>query len=295
MASIAITGNRNAALAEGDPLVPRMLLGRTLRRLRSEAGLTREDAGRAVGGSSSKISRLELGQVGFKVRDVAALLDLYAATDDAERTTLLTLAEQSTKRPWWYGDRALIPPWVRPYLSAEQTGKLVRSFEDTVVPGLLQTESYARALIRRQHPADEVERRVAFRMGRQRVLRRRPRPLNLWVVLDQAALFRPVGDAAVMREQLRHLDQMCWRPNVTIQLGPFDMSRDLQTEGPLTLVRFPQQDLPDMVYLERADTALYPVGRAQIERHWHNFNTLVTEAFPPERTPDMLQQILAMY
>ncbi|CND58587.1 Uncharacterised protein [Mycobacterium tuberculosis] len=288
------TGTGRCARPHGDPLVPRLLLGRGLRELRERAGLSRRDAGRIVHGSESKITRLELGRVGSRPREIARLLGPYGADGD-ERATLLALAEQTTAHAWWHDDGDIVAPFVRQYLSAEQAAKLVRTFEAQFVPGLLQTEAYARALIGRAGRGDEVERRVEFRMRRQRVLRRRPRPVNLWVVLDEQALWRPIGDAATMRGQLLHLIEMCRRPNVTVQIAPFGVSGRIAGDGPLTLVRFPQQGLPDMVYLERADSAAYPVRRAEIERHWHVFNTLVTEAAPPERTPRLLARMLATF
>ncbi len=293
------TGGRQSARTRaarpwGDPLVPRMLLGRRLRELRDRSGLSRRDAGRLLNASESKIGRLETGRTGSRPREVARLLAGYGAEED-ERTTLLALAEQTTARAWWQDDADILPSWVRPYLSAEQAAKLVRTFEAQYVPGLLQTEAYARAVIGRGAPADEVERRVEFRMRRQRVLRRRPRPLNLWIVLDEQALWRPIGGPEIMRGQIRHIIELCRRPNVTVQIAPVGISGRIKGDGPLTLVRFPQQGLQDMVYLERADRALYPTRRAEIERHWHDFNTLVTEAAPPERTPWMLADLLATF
>ena len=294
MASVSITGTRQSIDAQGDPLVPRMLLARRLRALREAAGTTRREAARTIGGSASKISRLELGRSGCRPGDLDALLTGYGVDDD-ERATLLALAARTTARPWWYGEGDIVPPWVRPYLSAEQSARLVRTFEAQFVPGLLQSEDYARALIRLVNPAAEVERRVEFRMRRQRVLRRRPRPLNLWAVLDEAALWRPIGGPETMRAQIRHIVELCRRPNVTVQIAPFGICGRVAGDGPLTLVRFPQQGLPDMVYLERANSAVYPSRRAEIERHWHVFNTLVTEAAPPERTPQILAGILGTY
>lgn len=294
MASVTITGRRQSTAAHGDPLVPRLLLAKGLRALRETAGVGRAEAAKAIGGSGSKITRLELGQSGCKPGDIDGLLTRYGADDD-ERATLLALAEQTTARPWWHADGDIVPSWVRRYLTAEQAAKLVRTFEPQYVPGLLQTEDYARALIRRSHPEAEAERRVALRMRRQRVLRRRPRPLNLWIVLNETALWRPIGGPATMGAQIRHIVELCGRPNVTVQIAPRDICAKVAGDGPLTLVRFPQQGLPDMVYLERSGDARYPVRRAEIERRWHVFNTLVTEAAPPERTARILAGILATY
>lgn len=301
LASVTITGSRQSTRPEGDPFVPRMLLARGILRLRSGCGLSRRDAARVIDGSVSKVARLELGRSGCKPRDLEALLDLYGADDD-ERATLLALAEQSHTRPWWHGYDEILPGWVRPYLSAEQAARLVRTFESQFVPGLLQTEDYSRALFRRdgagfaqREAASDVERRVEFRMLRQRVLRRRPRPLNLWIVLAEGALWRPVGDSETMRAQIRHIGEMCARPNVTVQIARGDIGKRVAGDGPLTLVRFPQQGLADMVYLERAGSARYPVRRIDIERNWHVFNTLVTEASPPEHTQRILAEILTTY
>ncbi|MES9535911.1 Scr1 family TA system antitoxin-like transcriptional regulator [Actinomadura sp. NPDC000600] len=309
MASATITGSRkprsartrNAPVstvsAQGDPLVPRMLLGRRLRELREAARLSRRKAGLAIYGSESKITRLELGRSRARAGDVARLLDRYGA-DPGELATLLALAEQTDAPPWWHADGDIVPRWVRDYLSAEQAAKLVRTFEARFVPGLLQTEDYVRELVASRTGSGseaEIERRVEFRMRRQRVLRRRPRPLNLWVVLDEGALWRPTVAPETMRGQILHIVELCRRPNVTIQIAPLGISGQVAGDGSLTLVRFPQQGLQDMVYLERPDNAVYPTRRAEIEHHWHLFNTLVTEASPPEHTPRVLARILATY
>ncbi|WP_306303283.1 DUF5753 domain-containing protein, partial [Actinomadura chibensis] len=292
---VAITGMRRSTGPQGgDPLVPRLLLARRLRELREAAGLSRARAARAIGASDSKVGRLELGRSGCKPRDVAALLTVYGADGD-ERTTLLALAEQTNASPWWADDADIVPAWVRSYLTAEQAARLVRTFEARYVPGLLQTEDYARALFLGGNPGPDVERRVEFRMRRQRVLRRRPRPLNLWIVLSEKALWRPIGGPATMRAQIQRIIELCGRPNVTVQLVPDAVCAAVAGDGPLTLVRFPQQGLSDMVYLERAGGARYPVRQAEVERHWHVFNRLVTEASPPEHTPRRLAAVLATY
>ncbi|MFF5264320.1 helix-turn-helix domain-containing protein [Actinomadura viridis] len=281
----------NPPLVRGDPLVPRMLLGQRLRDLREATGLSRAEAGRTIRASRSKISRIERGRTGLRHADVAELLTAYGIRDEAERSTLLTLTDQANARPWWYGHRDVVPPWMRRYLSAEQAARLVRCFGDRHVPELLRTDAYAREVIGEQAP----DRRVELLARRRRILRRRPRPVNLWVVLDEAALWRPVGDAATMRGQLEHLREISWRPNVTVQIAPFNIGGRVAAGGPLTLVRFPQQTLPDLVYLERDGEAVYPARPGEIEHHWHIFNTLVTEAAAPEHTPRIIERVLAEY
>lgn len=276
------------------PMVPRLALGARLRALREERGISRADAGHVIRASSSKISRMEAGRHGFKLRDVADLLTLYGVTDEAERATLLALAEQANTPAWWRYYSDVVPTWMQTYLGAEQAASLIRCYQVQRVPGLLQTADYARASIRLAHPdagAEETERRVALRMTRQRVLHRQP-PAQLWAVLDEAALRRPVGGIRVMRAQLRHLIEMCRLPQVTVQVLPFDAGGHAAEGGPVTILRLPGGQLPDVVYLEKLTTALYPDRPAEIERYWDAMNRLVVEAASPDETPTILHRLL---
>ncbi|GAA4072827.1 helix-turn-helix transcriptional regulator [Actinomadura miaoliensis] len=289
--------DRPTTSAPSGPLVARLLLGRRLRALREESRLTRGQAARAIGASTTKLSRMERGRTRFKARDVVALLTLYGVHDEAERATALALVDQSRAPGWWEDERELVPARERLYLSAEQSARLVRCFEPTTVPVLLQTPEYARADIARRHPAatdDELRRHVGLRLRRQRILRTRPRPVNLWVVLDEAVLWRPVGGTATMRAQIQHIIDVGRRPNVTVQIVPHTATGHLG-DHPFTLVRFHQQGLPDLIYLDRPEGACYPSRPAQIERYWHAFNTLVTEAALPEHAPHILNRVLASY
>ncbi|MGH8966206.1 MAG: helix-turn-helix domain-containing protein, partial [Actinomycetes bacterium] len=190
----------------GKPTVLRIALGSKLRRLREASGITREAAGYAIRGSSAKISRLELGRTGFKERDVTDLLTLYGVTDEHERDVSLALARQANAPGWWreYGD--VLPSWFETYLGLEQAASVIRTYEPQFVPGLLQTEDCARAVIGLGHPSgsgEEIERRVGLRMRRQEVLTKPGAP-TLWAVLDEAALWR-LGRRSMMRAQVRHL------------------------------------------------------------------------------------------
>ncbi|MEU0104199.1 helix-turn-helix transcriptional regulator [Streptomyces sp. NPDC006251] len=276
------------------PMVPRLALGARLRGLRQERGTSREDAGHVIRASSSKISRMEAGRHGFKLRDVADLLTLYGVTDEAERATLLALAEQANTPAWWRYYSDVVPTWMQTYLGAEQAASLIRCYQVQRVPGLLQTADYARAAIRLAHPdagAEEIDRRVALRMTRQRILHRQP-AAQLWAVLDEAALRRPVGGIRVMRAQLRHLIEMCRLPQVTVQILPFHAGGHAAEGGPVTILRLPGGQLPDVVYLEKLTTALYPDRPAEIERYWDAMNRLVVEAEPPDETPTILHRLL---
>ncbi|WP_045295802.1 MULTISPECIES: helix-turn-helix domain-containing protein [Streptomyces] len=276
------------------PMVPRLALGARLRGLRVERGIGRADAGHVIRASSSKISRMETGRHGFKLRDVADLLTLYGVTDEAERATLLALAEQANTPAWWRSYSDVVPVWRQTYLGAEQAASLIRCFRVQRVPGLLQTAGYARAAVRLAHPdagAAEIDRRVALGMTRQRILHRQP-ATRLWAVIDEAALRRPVGGVPVMRDQLRHLIEICRLSHVTVQILPFLAGGHAAEGGPVTILRLPGGQLPDVVCLEQLTTALYPDRPADIERYWDAMNRLVVEAESPDETPTILHRIL---
>src|SRR6201984_1293107 len=199
-----------------------MLLGAQLRRLREAASVTRDDAGYHIRASGSKISRMELGRVSFKERDVTDLLKLYGVDED-ETATLVALAIQATSPGWWhkYGD--VLPDWFQVYVGLEEAASLIRLYEVQFVPGLLQTADYARAVVRLGQPgasAEEVERRVSLRIARQELLTKPGAP-RLWAVVDEAALRRPIGGMEVMRAQLERLTEVAGEANITLQVVPF--------------------------------------------------------------------------
>lgn len=282
-------------LRDAGPTVLRMVVGAQLRRFREAAGISTEDAGYEIRGSHSKISRMELGRVGFKERDVADLLTFYGVTDAGVRETLLELAEHANAPGWWqaYGD--VVPAWFEPYLGLEQGADLVRVYEVQDVPDLLQTPEYAGALLTARHPEarpEEIERRVELRMARRRVFER-PVPLKLWAVLDEAVLCRTVGGPATMRAQIEHLIAMAERPNVSVQVLPFSSGGHAAESGRVTLLRFAEDELPDVVYLEQLTGALYPDRTADIARYRDVLNRLGVQAEPPSRTPEILRDLLA--
>ncbi|SDH02970.1 Helix-turn-helix domain-containing protein [Sinosporangium album] len=280
---------------QAGPTVLRMLVGAQLRRLREARKMTREEAGDTIRASTSKISRLELGRTGFKLRDVDDLLTLYGVDDEAERATVLSLAERANAPAWWhyYGD--VVPSWFEAYLGLEQAACVIRTYEVQFVPGLLQTEDYARAIIRigrgGQATPEEVERRVDLRKRRQRLLAK-PTPPKLWAVIDETALRRPVGGAAVMRAQLKHLIEIAELKNITLQLMPFSFGCHAGAAGASTILRFPEGELPDIVYLEQLTSALYLDKPADTQRYWHVMNRLGIQAIQPRKTIAHLHQIL---
>ncbi|HXL17273.1 MAG TPA: helix-turn-helix transcriptional regulator [Streptosporangiaceae bacterium] len=277
----------------GGPTVRRILLGSQLRRLREAREITRDQAGYAIRASESKISRMELGRVPFKERDVADLLTLYQVTDEAERAPLLALANAANVPGWWhrYGD--VLADWFQPYLGLEEAASIVRTYEVQFVPGLLQTPGYAEAVIiagNRGAPAAEIERRVAMRMARQEVLTRRA-PLQLWAVIDEAALRRPIGGTEVMRAQIKALIKKVRLGNVIVQVMPFRFGGHAAESGAYTILRFPEPDLPDVVYLEHLTSAIYLDKRSDVDRYLDAMERLCTQAEPPDRTSAILAAI----
>ncbi|HVT71192.1 MAG TPA: helix-turn-helix transcriptional regulator [Trebonia sp.] len=273
--------------------VLRMLLGTQLRRLREAAGISAEKAGYEIRASRSKISRLETGRVGFKLRDVEDLLTLYGVTQEQQRAKILALATRSRTPEWWakYGD--ILPDWFETYLGLESAASVIRSFELQFVPGLFQTEDYARAVTLLGHqtaPADEIERRVVLRRRRQELLTR-PQPPTSWVVMDEAVLRRPVGGAAVMRAQLGRLVEAARMPNVTLQVIPFAQGGHAGASGSFSILRFEERDLPDVVYIEQLTSAVYLDQRPDIEHYLEVVDQLSAEALTPAETVRFIGQV----
>ncbi|GCE02090.1 MULTISPECIES: helix-turn-helix domain-containing protein [Embleya] len=274
--------------------VRRILLGSQLRRLREAKGITREEAGYEIRASESKISRMELGRVSFKERDVADLLTMYGVGDETERAALLGLAAEANAQGWWHNYNDILPSWFQVYVGLEEAASVIRTYEVQFVPGLLQTPEYARAVVIAGQPsasAAEVDRRVGLRMQRQSILYR-DKPPRLWVVLDEAALRRPIGGRDVMRDQVRHLIEMAALPNVTIQIMPFRFGAHAAEGGPFLLLRFPESDLPDVVYLEQLTSALYLDKRDEVDAYTEVMDRLSVDGMPPDKSVDLLQRIL---
>jgi transcriptional regulator with XRE-family HTH domain len=278
----------------GGPTVLRMLLGIQLRRLREAKGLTPEQAGYEIRASRSKISRVEHGRVGFKERDVADLLSLYGVTDEKERQRMLALAQQANDQGWWAKYDDIMPDWFESYVGLEQATSLIRTYELQFVPGLFQTDDYARAVTvlgHRAAPPSEIERRVSLRMQRQELLARDDTP-RIWAVIDESALRRPVGGRDVMRAQLRHLVDVTEFPRVTLQVMPFSRGGHPAAGGSFAILRFAEPDLPDIVYIEQLTSALYMDRRDEVDHYMEVMNRLSAEAETPADTASMLRKII---
>jgi hypothetical protein len=275
------------------PTVLRILLGGQLRKLRESRGVAREAAGWHIRASESKISRMELGRVGFKERDVADLLTFYGVTNDDERSALIGLALQANMPGWWHQYADVLPSWFQAYLGLESAASLIRNYEVQFVPGLLQSADYARAVIKLGFSSaskEELDRRVELRMTRQELLTR-ANPPHFWGVIDEAALRRPIGGRTVLRGQLTKLVELTKLPNVTIQIVPFGAGGHAAHGGAFSILRFPDRDLPDVVYMEQMTSSLYLDKPEDLEHYATVMEQLCVEAEPPSRTLELLDRL----
>ncbi|MFE5189250.1 helix-turn-helix domain-containing protein [Streptomyces sp. NPDC056628] len=268
-----------------------MLLGSQLRRLREARGITREAAGYSIRASESKISRMELGRVSFKTRDVEDLLTLYGITDEQERASLLSLAREANVAGWWHSYSDVLPSWFPTYVGLEGAASSIRAYEVQFVHGLLQTEAYAHAVVKRgmkgASPSD-VDKRVALRLERQKYLVSENAP-EVHIVLDEAALRRPYGDREVMRGQLQHLIEVSERPNVRLQIMPFGFGGHSGESGAFTILSFPESDLSDVVYLEQLTSALYLDKREDVAQYELALKELQQDSLGPDESRDLLR------
>ena len=281
----------NASAGEQNigPTARRMILGSQLRRLREEAGITRQQAGYNIRGSESKISRLELGRVGFKERDVTDLLTMYGVEDPTERQTFLDMVKQSNEPGWWrrFGDT--MPGWFTDLVGLEEAAARIQIWEPLYVSGLLQVEAYARAIFSHGRPemADErVDQLVALRMRRQKMFSRPDAP-RVWMVLDESVLYRPIGGMKVLKQQIEYLLEMSALPHVSVQILPFARS-GLSAEHAFSLLRFGEPELPNIAYVEYLTGAHYIEKREEIEKYSRALDMLAVDAETPERSRGLL-------
>jgi transcriptional regulator with XRE-family HTH domain len=267
------------------PTVRRRRLGLELRHLREAKGFKIEEVAAALDCAPSTVSRMENGQVFVRSRDLLALLELYGVSG-ARRDELVQLARQARLRGWWHGQGDVAGTFVR----LEAAAASIRSYEALVVPGLLQTEPYARVVTRMalpDMPADVIERKVKFRMARQQHLLEDDPP-ELRAVLDEAVLRRPIGGPTVMREQLRRLVLAAEQPTVRLQVVPFSVGEHAGLGGSFTIVDFTEPDDSKVVYLEETETILYLENSVDIERYTLAFERLQMAAMGPAETSALL-------
>ncbi|TQF05864.1 helix-turn-helix domain-containing protein [Kitasatospora acidiphila] len=285
----------NSTVGSGSGVtVRRLLLGSQLRRLREAQGVSREDAGYEIRASESKIGRMELGRVSFKERDVADLLTLYGVSDPKQRGELLGMVRIANAVPWWHDYTDVVPAWFQSYLGFEEAADRICAYEVQFVPGLLQTEEYARAVIRlgsQSAPEGEIERRVEVRMRRQRLLTGEQAP-RLAMVIDEAALRRPCGGPEVMRGQLLHLLELAERPGIELQVMPLGSAGLRAESGTFSLLGFREPDLADVVYLEQFTTALYLDRPREVAEYRDTLGRLREDSLSPESSRELLSRML---
>jgi transcriptional regulator with XRE-family HTH domain len=281
--------------AQGSTTARRMMLGARLRRLREERDISRADAGYTIRASESKMSRLELGKVSFKERDVADLLVLYGVTDPAERQAVLSMVREANRPSWWRVYEDVLPDWFKDYIGLEQAATRIRTYETHFVPGLLQTDDYSRAVISSGLPpptAQEIERAVALRATRKQLVSMPSGP-HIWAIVEESALRRPVGSEAVRRAQLEHLLKLGEQPHVTVQALPVARHVHAAAGGAFTLLRFGEADLPDVVYVEYLLSALYLDRPDHVSRYTEVMDRLSVESLTPTETVAFIRAMIA--
>jgi transcriptional regulator with XRE-family HTH domain len=278
------------------PAVRRRKLGAELRALRTGAGLTSGEAARLVGWHQSKVSRIETGASGVKPADVRLLLDAYAVRDSQLRELLLVLAgadEGAGRHHWWHAYRGVLPPTYRDFISLESQASAMRTLETSVVPGLLQTPEYARAVTGAAVDGLDEERLdalVEVRLARQDVLRSRP-PLELSAVLDEAVLRREVGGPEVMTRQRERLVEAARLPQVRLQVLPFAAGAHIGVTGPFVIFSFSRTSDLDVVVLDHLTSSLYLERKEDLQAYTEAFNALQFHALSPEDSLDYIAGI----
>ncbi|MFI5677581.1 helix-turn-helix domain-containing protein [Streptomyces cellulosae] len=278
------------------PAVRRRKLGAELRALRTGAGFTSGEAARLVGWHQSKVSRIETGASGVKPADVRLLLDAYAVRDSQLRELLLVLAgsdESTGRHHWWHAYRGVLPPTYRDFISLESQASAMRTLETSVVPGLLQTPEYARAVTRAAVDGLDDERLdalVEVRLARQDVLRSQP-PLELSAVLDEAVLRREVGGPEMMTRQLERLVEAARLPQVRLQVLPFAAGAHIGVTGPFVIFSFSSTSDLDVVVLDHLTSSLYLERKEDLQAYTEAFNALQFHALSPEDSLDYIAAI----
>lgn len=275
------------------PTVGQVVLGKRLQDLRERAGLKREEAAKVLHVAPATIRRMETAEVALKIPYVQLLLRAYGVADD-EADGFAQLAEDANKPGWWQRFHDVLPGWFSMYVSLEGAAALIRAYEPHFVPGLLQTEDYARGVMRSgalgATSTEDIERHVALRMERQGLLSRPDAP-RFWVIMEETALRRPVGGPKVMRAQIDRLLEAAEMPGITLQVAEFAKGPHPGTYGPFVIFRFAVPELPDMVYSEYLTGAVYLDARPEVASHLEVMDRMAAQAATAQRTKDLLRGV----
>ncbi|GAA3781747.1 helix-turn-helix domain-containing protein [Streptomyces chiangmaiensis] len=275
------------------PTVGQVVLGRRLLDLRERAGLRREEAARILRVAPATVRRMETAEVALKIPYLQLLLKSYGVSVE-EAEAFVQLAEDANKPGWWQRFHDILPGWFSMYVSLEGAAALIRQYEPHFVPGILQTEDYARGVLKSgaigQTSPEDIEGHVALRMQRQELLTRENAP-RVWVVMDETALRRPVAGTAVMRAQVERLLEVMALPHVTLQVLEFASGPHPGTYGPFVLFRFAMSELPDMVYSEYLTGAVYLDARTEVATHLEVMDRMAAQAATAQRTKEILEDL----
>ncbi|NYH52215.1 transcriptional regulator with XRE-family HTH domain [Nocardiopsis arvandica] len=272
--------------ARPSPTARQRRLMAELNRLRGNSGLSRAEVADRVGITDSTLWRYETGMTRPKPGDVAILLDVYGV-HGAEREELIEMAKHARKRGWWHRHRQALKPGFDSYIGLEAGASVVRTFQTVAVPGIMQTEDYARAMIEQTaitSAPDPVDERVLVRMSRQELITRTDDPIHVIAILDEAVLRRQVGGPEIMHGQIQHLLKLAEYPNVTIRVVPFSQGAHPGMDGQFNLLEFPEQADPDLVYLEQAGSGLVPEDPEEVRRYTLIFGSLLGKALEPDES-----------
>lgn len=273
------------------PTVGQVVLGKRLQDLRERAGMSRDLAAKVLRVAPATVRRMETAEVALKIPYVQVLLKAYGVGDE-ESDAFVELAEEANKPGWWQRFHDVLPDWFSMYVSLEGAASLLRIYEPHFVSGLLQTEDYARSVMRTgavgQVRIEDIERHVALRMERQELLTKQDAP-RLWVVMDETVLRRPVGSPAIMRAQVDKLLEATSMPNVTLQIAEFSTGHHPGTYGPFVLFRFAVPELPDMVYSEYLTGAVYFDARPEVASYLEVMDRMAAQAATAQRTKELLR------
>lgn len=275
------------------PTVGQLILSRRLKSLRRRAGHSREQAAALLRVTAATIRRMEMAEVALKVPYVQILLSAYGITDE-ETAEFLRLTDEASRPGWWQRYHDILPDWFGGYVSLEEAAGTIRSYEPHFVPGLFQTEEYAREVLTtgavgQMTDPDRIERHVALRMERRSLLTRPGAP-RFWAVLDETVLHRTVGSPELMRTQIDRLQELTELPNVTLQIAEFAAGHHPGTYSPFVLFRFEAPEVPDVVYIEYLTGALYLDEEREVSEHMEAMDRIVTQAESASSTASILAE-----
>lgn len=272
------------------PTVRRRRLGSELRRLREDHSIKLEEVAERLGVAASTLSRIETGKAPTKSVYLTAMLEMYGVTDPAQRQVLVDMAREGHRKGWWSVYDDVLPTGFGIYVGLEAEAAGLRAFEGDAVQGLFQTPDYARAILREVQVRDtdeQVERLVDLRMKRQEVLDRNP-PLDVWMILDEAVVRRTIGGPEVMRDQLARLVEESKKPNVTLQVLPFETGSHAGLRGPFSILEFPERADADVAYVESVAGIIYLEKEREVRTCAEAFDRLRAAALSPGQSSELI-------